>query len=96
MKAYNELTEFLKIIRHLYSPDNAIEVIEYFMERHSLYTDNLSNYINLFIHINAKTSKEVFNRYLNKLFELYNLNQLKASDLLVMYLNGSKFKQSEI
>ena len=66
------------------------------MERHSLYTDNLSNYINLFIHINAKTSKEVFNGYLNKLFELYNLNQLKASDLLVMYLNGSKFKQSEI
>lgn len=31
VKNYNELTDFLRIIRHLYSPENAVEVINYFM-----------------------------------------------------------------
>jgi hypothetical protein len=82
------------VVRHLYSPDNAVEVVDYFMERHSLYTDNLSLYISLFINIGYKTSKEVFLAYLAKLFELYHLNQLKASDLLIMYLNAAKYKQA--
>jgi len=63
------------------------------MERHSLYTDNLSSYLTLFIHIGPKTSSATFTAYLDKLFELYNLNQLKASELLVMYLNAAKYKQ---
>jgi len=38
LKLYNELIDFLKCIRNLYDPNNAVEVIDYFMAKHSLYT----------------------------------------------------------
>jgi hypothetical protein len=31
IRLYNELVDFLRILRHLYSPDNALEVVNYFM-----------------------------------------------------------------
>lgn len=64
------------------------------MERHSLYTDNLCLYLSLFININRKTPQNILIAYLNRILELYHLNQLKASDLLIMYINAAKYKQN--
>lgn len=94
IRLYNELVEFLRLIRHLYAPDNSLDVVNYFMERHSLYTDNLCLYLSLFININRKTPQNILIAYLNRILELYHLNQLKASDLLIMYINAAKYKQN--
>lgn len=73
-----------------------MEVINYFMTKHSLYTDNLFVFISLFINLSDKTSREVLRGYLERLMELYEMNQLKASNLLVMFINTLKLKNSEI
>lgn len=56
VKLYSELIDFLKNIRHLYDPNNAVEVIDYFLSRHSLYTNNIFLYISLFANLTQKTS----------------------------------------
>lgn len=94
IKLYSELIDFLKNIRHLYSPNNAVEVIDYFISRHSLYNDNLFLFISLFVNLSNKTSSEVFKIYFDRLIELYEINQLKAVNLLVMFINSAKFKNS--
>lgn len=71
IKLYSELIEFLKNIRHLYSPNNAVEVIDYFISRHSFYNDNLFLFISLFVNLSNKTSSEVFKGYFERLMELY-------------------------
>jgi hypothetical protein len=96
IKLYSELIEFLKNIRHLYSPNNAVDVVNYFVSRHSLYNDNLFLFISLFINVSNKTAKETFRGYFSKLIELYEINQLKASNLLVMFINSLRYKNSEI
>lgn len=96
IRLYNELVEFLRVIRHLYHPDNALEVVDYFMERHSLYTDNLCLYLSLFVNVTRRTSSSVLLPFLRRLLQLYHLNQLKASDLLVMYINAAKHKQEDV
>jgi hypothetical protein len=94
IKLYSELIDFLKNIRHLYSPNNAVEVIDYFISRHSLYNDNLFLFISLFVNLSNKTSSELFKVYFSRLIELYEINQLKAVNLLVMFINSAKFKNS--
>lgn len=71
MKLYHELLDFLKNIRHLYDPNNAIEVLDYFISKHSLYTDNIYLFISLFANLSHKTTGETFKKYVERLFELY-------------------------
>lgn len=70
-KSYSELLEFLRNIRHLYDPNNAIEVIEYFISRHSLYNENLFLFISLFTNLSNKTAPHIFEDYFKILMELY-------------------------
>ena len=35
MKLYTEIKDFLTSIRHLYDPNNAIDVLNYFIDKHS-------------------------------------------------------------
>jgi hypothetical protein len=71
-------------------------VVNYFIEKHSLNTDNLCTFISSFTNINSKTNKDTLVAYLRRLMELYHLNHIKASDLLVMYINAARFKQNDI
>lgn len=64
MRLYNDLSDFLKIVRHLYATDNALRVVNYFIERHSLNADNLCGFICSFVNINIKTPKEIVVTYI--------------------------------
>lgn len=96
VKLYGELIEFLKNIRHLYSPQNAADVVDYFVGKHSLYADNLFLFISLFANLSHHTSSTVFTEYFRRLRELYEVNQLKASNMLVMFINALRFRHSSL
>ena len=95
-RLYADLTDFLRNIRHLYNPDNAEEVLDYFLSKHSLFNDNLFLFVSLFANLNNRTNHKVLTAYLKRLIELYDINQLKASNLLVMAINASRFSHTVI
>lgn len=64
VKLYNDLIDFLKCIRNLYDPNNAVQVIDYFLSNHSLYTQNIYLLISLFVNISQKTSHDTVVGYI--------------------------------
>lgn len=95
-RLYGELADFLKNIRHLYGGENPVEVVDYFAGRHAGETDQLHYYITLFAHLTHQTPGGLIEEYLRRLLRMYDLNQLKARNLLVMFINASKYRQATV